>query len=147
MFKNKSRVINEASIPATSVLRIMVASTPRPGAKLFFVFIILLISHYAMPYCVKDCNRKFANDAALSRHRKACPVLKIVRQRSQDIRRDKGTRGSLQDATTLLTCKQRLQVILNCSAFKVFYLQFSGTFKWERPRRNQCGFCFWHYGR
>lgn len=72
-----------------------------------------------MPYCVKDCNRKFANDAALSRHRKACPVLKIVRQRSQDIRRDKGIGGLIQDATTLLTRKQRLQVSASCSASKV----------------------------
>ncbi len=64
-----------------------------------------------MPYrCVKDCNRNFANDAALSRHRKACPVLKSVRQLSQDKRRDKGIGGSLQNTTTLLTRKQRLQV-------------------------------------
>lgn len=62
-----------------------------------------------MPYCVKDCERKFANDAALSRHRKACPVLKCVRQRCQDIRRVGG--GSVQNTTTtLVTRKQRLQV-------------------------------------
>lgn len=92
-------------------------------ATAFFVFIILLISYNSMPYCVKDCNRNFANDAALSRHRKACPVLKIVRQHSQDIRRDKRIGGSIQDATTLpLTRKERLQVD-DCSAFnlKVFY--------------------------
>jgi len=100
-----------------------------------------------MPHCVKDCNRKFANDAALSRHRKACPVLKIVRQRSQDFRRDKGIGGSAQDATVPLTRKQRLQVVASRSAFKMFYLQLSGTFKWEKGCRNQCGFCLWHYGR
>ena len=67
-----------------------------------------------MPYCVKDCNRKFANDAALSRHRKACSILKTVRQRSQDIRRGKG--ADHHDATAvLLTRKQRLQVS-DCSA-------------------------------
>jgi hypothetical protein len=88
-----------------------------------FALTILLISDYynseSMPYCVKDCNRKFANDAALSRHRKACPVLKVVRQRSQDIRREKGIGPgrSIQDAT-LLTRKERLQVS-DCSAFNL----------------------------
>ncbi len=74
------------------------------------VFIFILISSTSMPYCVKDCNRKFANDAALSRHCKACPVLKNVRQRSQEIRRDKGIGGLVQDTTTLVTRKERLQV-------------------------------------
>jgi hypothetical protein len=89
-------------------------SLPASGSSSFwaFVLIFLLISYNAasMPYCVKDCNCNFANDAALSRHHKACPVLKSVRQRSQDIRRDKGIGGSLQNTTTLLTRKQRLQV-------------------------------------
>src|SRR5258705_52790 len=101
----------------------MVSRRISPGATAFFVFVILLISYNSMPYCVNDCNRKFANEAALSRHRKACPILKLVRQRSQDIRRDKGIGGSIQDATTLpLTRKERLQVG-GCSAFnlKVFY--------------------------
>ena len=80
------------------------------------MFIFLVISYIStlastMPYCVKDCNRKFANDAALSRHRKACPVFKSVRQRSQDIRRDRGI-GALQNTSsmTYVTRKQRLQV-------------------------------------
>jgi hypothetical protein len=76
-----------------------------------FLFILLLISYdsASMPHCVKDCNRYFANDAALSRHHKACLVLKNVRQRSQDIRRDKGIGGLSQNSATLATRKQRLQ--------------------------------------
>ena len=108
-----------------------------------FAFTILLISDYyisePMPYCIKDCNRKFANDAALSRHRKACPVLKVVRQRSQDIQREKGIGPgrSIQDATTttLLTRKQRLQVS-DCSAFNLEgVLRYSGT---SNERRDKC---------
>ncbi len=106
-----------------------------PGLFWTFVFILILLissNSESMPYCVKDCNRKFANDAALSRHRKACPVLEIARQRSQDIRKDKGVGRSIHDPATLLTRKQRLQVS-NCLAFnlKVFYLLFSGTSKFE----------------
>jgi hypothetical protein len=74
-----------------------------------------------MPSCVKNCDRKFANDAALSRHRKACPVLKCVRQRSQDIRREKGIGGHQDATTTLGTRKQRLQVSNMCDL--LLYLQ------------------------
>ena len=103
-----------------------------------FAFVLLLSSNYynsaSMPHCVKDCNRTFADVAALSRHQKACPIMKVVRRRSQDIRKSKGIGRSIQDtSTSLLTRKQRLQVG-DCSAFnlKVFYLQYSGTSKQDK---------------
>jgi hypothetical protein len=100
---------------------VMVAISSRsfpPGSTPFwaFVFLVFLLisSSYdststTMPHCVKDCNHNFANDAALSRHRKACPVLKAVRERSQDLRRDRGIGGLIQN-TTFVTRKQHLQV-------------------------------------
>jgi hypothetical protein len=98
---------------------------------LIFLLIFLLIST-SMPSCVKDCNRNFANDAALSRHRKACPVLQSVRQRSQDIRRAKGGGESFQNATALLTRKQRLQVS-DMVVFRMTTLtNFTGTIDWCR---------------
>lgn len=123
-----------------------------PGLFWTFVFILIFLISYnseseSMPYCVKDCNRKFANDAALSRHRKACPVLEIARQRSQDLRKDKGIGRSIHNPATfkLLTRKQRLQVS-NCLAFtlKVFYLRFSGTSKFEWWRSIWYGFDLCH---
>lgn len=113
-----------------SLLLLMVALSFPP---IFWIIAFFLISYISMPSCVKDCNREFANNAALSRHHKACPILKIVRQRSQDIRRDKGIGKSTQDVTGLLTRKQRLMVC-SCSFFEVFYLRSSGTFKLKLKR-------------
>ncbi len=57
-----------------------------------------------MPQCVKNCDRKFGSENALSRHRKTCPILEVVRQRSQEIR------APLANVPTLLSRKERLQV-------------------------------------
>jgi len=63
-----------------------------------------------MPQCVTNCNRKFGNEAALSRHRKTCPVLEAARQTSHELRRGPGIRASLQKHSPLLSRKERLQV-------------------------------------
>lgn len=86
-----------------------------PGLAIFGLFIltILLFPPQFMPQCVKECNRTFASEGALSRHRKNCSVLALVRQRSSEVRRDKGIRESVQ--TTLLSRKEWLQVSA-CSA-------------------------------
>src|SRR6266705_28561 len=63
-----------------------------------------------MLQCVKDCNRKFTNEAALSRYRKTCSVLETVHQRFHKLRRGGVIRGSGQKDSTLLSCKERLQV-------------------------------------
>ena len=70
-----------------------------------------------MPQCVATCNRKFGNEAALSRHRKTCPVLEAARQTSHELRRGSGIRASLQKHSTLLSRKERLQV----SGYKLEY--------------------------
>src|SRR6266545_6588215 len=76
-----------------------------------FFLISLLFNFESMPQCVKDCDRKFANENALSRHRKTFPVLEVVRQRCQEIRKDRGIRGApLAKVPTLLSLKERLQV-------------------------------------
>lgn len=91
-----------------------------PGLTIFAIFIlILLFPPQFMPQCVKECNRTFASEGALSRHRKNCSVLALVRQRSSGVRRDKGIRESMQ--TTLLSRKERLQV----SACSVIYLSLT----------------------
>ena len=115
----------------------MVAPSSRrflPGLPLFYIFtfiaVFLTLSCTSMPSCVKDCNRKFANNAALSRHHKTCPVLKVIRHHSQEIRRDKGIGKSIQDTTMLPTRKQRLMVC-DCSSFKVvsYILQANSSSK------------------
>lgn len=84
--------------------------------SVFFILIILLFPPLFMPQCVKQCNRTFATEGALSRHRTNCSVLALVRQRSSEVRRDKGIGESAQ--STLLSRKERLQV----SACSVIYL-------------------------
>src|SRR6266511_1743156 len=71
----------------------------------------------SMPQCVANCNRKFGNEAALSRHRKTCSVLEAARQTSHGLRRGLGIRASLQKHSTLLSRKERLQV----SGYKLEY--------------------------
>jgi hypothetical protein len=81
-----------------------------PLLWIFFLTALLLFQLESMPQCTKDCNRTFANEAALSRHRKTCPVFEIVRQRSHELRRGKiGGSQSLQKDSTLLSRKERLQ--------------------------------------
>jgi len=70
-----------------------------------------------MPQCVTNCNRKFGNEAALSRHRKTCPILEAARQTSHELRRGPGIKASLQKHPTLLSRKERLQV----SGYKLEY--------------------------
>lgn len=65
-----------------------------------------------MPKCVRDCDREFANENALSRHRKICPVLEVVRQRSREIQKDRGISGVPKVPGTILSRKERLQVSL-----------------------------------
>jgi len=75
-----------------------------PGLAIgFFIFIILLFPPQFMPQCVKECSRTFGSEGALSWHRKSCSVLALVRQRSSEVRRDKGlgTRESVQNSTLL----------------------------------------------
>jgi hypothetical protein len=74
---------------------------------LCFFFLTSLLQ--SMPQCVKDCNREFKNEAALSRHRKTCSVLEIVRQRSHEIRRGRG-RSVQPNISTVHSRKERLQV-------------------------------------
>ena len=64
-----------------------------------------------MPHCVKGCNRLFATEGSLSRHRQNCPVLAVVRARSLEVRRDKGIGGLGQSQTVpaLFSRKERLQ--------------------------------------
>src|SRR5258708_32064137 len=83
-----------------------------PLLWIFFLTALLLFQLESMLQCTKDCNRTFANEAALSRHRKTCPVFEIVRQRSHELRRGRRIGGSqsLQKDSTLLSRKERLQV-------------------------------------
>src|SRR5258708_464957 len=76
-----------------------------------FFLISLLFRVESMPQCVKNCDRIFGSENALSRHRKTCPILEVVRQRSQEIRKDRGNLGApLAKVPTLLSRKERLQV-------------------------------------
>ena len=80
------------------------------GSKfLVLLFLTSLLFNFEMPQCVKDCSRKFTNENALSRHRKSCPVLEAVRQRSQETRRVRGIREAPK-VPTLLSRKERLHV-------------------------------------
>ena len=82
----------------------------RSNFLVVFFLLSLLFFEY-MPQCVKDCDRKFGNENALSRHHKTCPILEVVRQKSQEIRKDRGIRGApLAKVLTLLSRKGRLQV-------------------------------------
>ena len=87
---------------------------------LFFLTTCLLPFSYSesMPQCVTNCNRKFGNEAALSRHRKTCSVLEAARQTSRELRRGPGIKASLQKNSILLSRKERLQV----SGYKLEYL-------------------------
>jgi hypothetical protein len=84
----------------------------------FFLISLLLLSESdSMPQCVKNCNRNFANEAALSRHRKTCSVLEAVRQAAHGLRvgRGRGIGPPVQKHPTLLSRKERLQVSSNTS--------------------------------
>ena len=88
-----------------------------------FFLISLLFNFEYMPQCVKDCDRKFGNENALSRHRKTCPILEAARQKSQEIRKDRGIRGApLAKVPTLLSRKERLQVSDLWFVYHNFYL-------------------------
>ena len=75
----------------------------------FLINLLLFSDSGSMPQCVKNCNRNFANEAALGRHRKTCLVLESVRQTSHELRRGRGIGGSVPKLT-LLSRKERLQV-------------------------------------
>jgi hypothetical protein len=95
-----------------------------------------------MPQCVKDCNREFKNEAALSRHRKTCAVLEIIRQRSHEVRRGRGR--SLQNISTMLSRKERLQVGDSlCSGIFISCIFDLGTScpHWH-SECDGCGLCF-----
>jgi hypothetical protein len=86
-------------------------SSPGLLYPLFLFLITSLLFSEAMPQCVKNCDRNFVNEAALSRHRKNCSVLETVRQTSHELRRGRGIGGSLvPNMSTLLSRKERLQV-------------------------------------
>ena len=108
-----------STIPPLAMVAVF-SSSPKfpPGLAIILGFFFLIIPLFppqfqVMPQCVKECNRTFASEGALSRHRKNCSVLALVRQRSSEVWRDKGIRESVQ--TILLSRKQRLQVSA-CSA-------------------------------
>ena len=88
----------------------MVAGFSGSTLLVFLFLTSLLFSLESMPKCVRDCDRKFANENALSRHRKICPVLEVVRQRSREIQKDRGISGAPKVPSTILSRKQRLQV-------------------------------------
>jgi hypothetical protein len=77
------------------------------GSMYWFLFLITsLLFAESMPQCVKHCDRNFANEAALSRHRKTCSVLETVRRTSHELRRGRG-RGIGGSVQTHLTESRR----------------------------------------
>lgn len=105
------------------------------SARSCFFWFLLLINllpfadsgSESMPQCVKNCNRNFANEAALSRHRKNCSVLESVHQTSHELRRGRGIGGSTPKHTTkLLSRKERLQVsVYKSSGIYIFICHYS----------------------
>jgi hypothetical protein len=101
------------TLPSLTPRPLLLSSTVAGYLWFFFLISLLLFSESeSMPQCVKNCNRNFANEAALSRHRKTCSVLEAVHQASHGLRigRGRGIGPSVQTHPTLLSCKERLQV-------------------------------------